>query len=275
MTMLSEQAITKISDLGIAASDQSNNLIEHENGMKSFIIPEGFRVELIKPIELKLSRITQSVILHDGASLIDYVNTFKGAGSRVFAEPSFLAASRTAHISALVDYHVVDQPSHVTHTAVYHPRFSDQWMLWHKACAEPMDQAAFAEFIEENRADIREPLAAQLLDIVRTFKASRKVAFDSVVYQPNGDVSLGYEDKTVQTGTSGTLPEKLKLGIPVYFRGDLYEVPVWVRYRVGDGKVKFQLKMDRSDLIEAQAFDAVVASVATGTALPIHLGRPK
>jgi uncharacterized protein YfdQ (DUF2303 family) len=269
--MLEKDAIQALLDTGAAAA--AGRSIGHDDGRTSFVVPNGYTVETIEPLERKLARIGQGVVVHDVLSFTSYANAFKDAGSRLFAEPSFLAQCGVAHISAALDYHDVGKPSPVKHTAVYNPRFSDQWKLWHGACAKPLEQAEFAEFIEENRVDITEPLAAQLLDVVRTFKANRKVSFDSVTYQPNGDVRLGYEDRTEQAGTSGSLPEKLTLGIPVYFRGDLYAVPVWVRYKVGSGAVKFQIKMDRSDLIEAAAFEAVVAKIAADTALPIHLGR--
>jgi len=269
--MIDQTVIDTIFAKGVAAAGLQP--FEQADGRKTFLVPGGYRTETVEPLERNLSRIGQVVIVHDVASLTGYVNKFKDGGSRLFAEPSFLAGGGVSHVTAAIDYHDTGKPSPVKHVAVYNPRFSDQWELWHAACAKPMEQAEFAEFIEENRADISEPAAAQLLDVVRTFKANRKVSFDSVTYQPNGDVKLGYEDRTEQTGSSGSLPEKLTLGIPVYFRDQLYAVPVWVRYKVGSGAVKFQLKMDRSDLIEAAAFETVVAKIAEDTALPVHLGR--
>jgi uncharacterized protein YfdQ (DUF2303 family) len=243
------------------------------DGGKIIVVPQGYRAEKVPPLEPKLPRIRQGVTLHDRDSFTAYVNRFKqGEATRLFAEPGFLA-SGAARVVAVIDYHLNSQADHGAHTATYSPRYSDQWQRWQKACAQPMKQAEFAEFIEEVRADIVEPDAAKLLDIVRTFKASKKVEFDSVVYQPNGDVKLVYDERTEQKGSSGLLPEQMKLGIPVYFRGSAYAVPVLVRYRVSNGAVAFSLKVDRADVIEDTAFSELTKAIGEATGIDCYLGR--
>ena len=248
---------------------------EHEapNGGKILVIPQGYKAEHVAPVEPPLPRIREKITLHDRDSFIAYVNRFKGGATQVFAQPGFLAGG-AAVVEAVMDYHApATTPDRCAHVAIYQPRYSEQWVRWVAACKAPMKQAQFAEFIEECRADIVEPEAAKLLDIVRAFKASKRVEFDSVVYQSNGDVKLGYDDRTQQTGSSGALPEVMKLGIPVYFRGQSYAVPVFVRYRVGEGAVQFQLKMDRADVIEDAAFNEVTKAISEATAIGVYLGR--
>lgn len=236
------------------------------------LVPKDTQQITLPPHEPILTRVRQKVTVHDRDSFVAYVTRYKTQRTRLFAEPGFLAQGG-AHVSAVVDYHGSDGPDHCAHSVVYRPRYSDQWQRWHKACAQPLKQAEFAELIEELRSDIREPEAAKLLDIVRAFKASKRVEFDSVVYQPGGDVTLAYDEKTQQQGKSGPLPEKLTLGIPVYFRGTVYAVPVWVRFRVGNGAVQFQLKMDRADVIEDVAFGEISQAVSAATGIEAYLGR--
>lgn len=236
------------------------------------VVPDGYTTERVAPIEPPLPRIKQAVSLHDRDSFVSYVERYKSEATRLFAEPGFLA-NGSAHVVAVFDYHLPNAPDRCQHTATYTPRYSDQWKRWQSACVKPMAQAEFAEFIEEVRADIAEPEAAKLLDIVRTFKASKRVEFDSVTYQANGDVTLSYDEKTQQRGVSGALPEKMKLGIPVYFRGAVYAVPVFIRYRVATGAVHFQLKMDRADIIEDAAFNALTAEIKDTLAVDVYLGR--
>lgn len=243
---------------------------EAPDGGKLVIIPEGYRAERIEPA--MPPRIKQGVTLHDRDSFVGYVNRFKTEATQVFAEPGFLAGG-VARVVAVIDYHAPKQADHGWHSATYTPRYSEQWQRWQKACAQPLRQAEFAEFIEEVRGDIVDPDAAKLLDIVRTFKASKRVEFDSVVYQPNGDVKLGYEERTEQKGSSGLLPEVMHLGIPVYFRGSAYKVPVLVRYKVANGAVAFALKIDREDIIEDTAFSELTAAVKDATVIDVYLGR--
>lgn len=234
--------------------------------------PAGWNMHKTAPLEPPLPRIVQSVTLHDSDSFVAYVERYKSEATRLFAEPGFLA-NKAAHITAVFDYHQPATPDRCAHVARYQPRYSDQWKVWEAVDGKQMRQAEFAEFIEENRADIREPLAAPLLDIVRTFKASKKVEYDSVVYQPNGDVMLSYDERTNQQGKSGLLPEIMKLGIPVYFRGYPYAVPIFVRYRVGNGGVAFQLKRDRPDLVEDDAFNGLVKVIEEKTGIEVYLGH--
>lgn len=241
------------------------------DGGKLVVIPQGYRAERVDPA--MPARIKQAVTLHDLDSFITYVNRFKSGATQVFAEPGFLAGGQ-AKVVAVLDYHEPEKADHGQHVATYLPRYSEQWQRWQKACAAGLfKQAQFAEFVEEVRADIVDPDAARLLDIVRTFKASKRVEFDSVVYQPNGDVKLAYDERTEQKGSSGVLPEQMTLGIPVYFRGTGYKVPVFVRYRVEGGAVGFGLKIDRADVIEDAAFGELTAAVKEQTAIGVYLGR--
>ena len=248
---------------------------ELPDGSSLVIVPDGYKgipVPALMPV-----RISQNVTLHDRLSFVAYVNRFKTEATRIFAEPGFLSAGQLlagqAKVVAVIDYHDPQRADHGCHTATYAPRYSDQWNRWHAAQSIAMKQAEFAEFIEEVRADIVEPDAAKLLDIVRTFKASKKVEFDSVVYQPNGDVMLAYDERTQQQGKSGALPEVMMLGIPVYFRGTGYKVPVMVRYKVGGGAVSFQLKLDRSNIIEDAAFTELTFAITEATSIDCYLGR--
>lgn len=242
------------------------------DGGKIVVIPEGYRAERVAPLDQPLTRIKQAVTLHDRDSFTAYVNRYKSEATRIFAEPGFLAGG-AARVVATIDYHKPDAADYGVHVVTYSPRYSDQWVRWHKATKEPMKQAEFAEFVEEVRADIVQPEAANLLDIVRSFKASRKTEFDSVVYQPNGSVSLTYDDRTEQKGASGALPEVMKLGIPVYFRGTAYAVPVFVRFKVGSGAVQFSLKLDRADVIEDAAFGELTKQINEATDIDVYLGR--
>lgn len=237
------------------------------------VIPKGYEAKTFPPLEKRLTRIRENVTLHDADSFISYVNRYKQTGTRIFAEPGFLAQNGRARLLAVIDYHNdPSNPDHCTHGATYLPRYSDQWSRWVPGPGA-MKQGDFAEFVEENRQDIVAPDAAKLLDIVRAFKASKKVEFNSVVYQQNGDATLVYDEKTEQTGASGPVPEQMKLGIPVYFRGPVYSVPVFVRFKVGSGAVSFVIKPDRADVIEDAAFSEVVKRITDATGVEAYIGH--
>ena len=266
---VSEDTINAIFHKGATASPP----VETPDGGFAMLVPEGYRLEKIAPLVAPLTHIQERVRFHDENSFISYVNRYKdGKSTRLFAQTSRQSGG-AATITAILDYHEEDKPRRGAHVAVFVPIFSEEWSRWTKATA-PMLQAYFAEFIEENRKDIETPDAAHLLDIVSRFKATKKVEFNSVVYQPNGDLTVGWDERT--EGANGqpiTIPTQLELGIPVFFKGERYSVPVFLRYRLADQKLTFSLKIDRGDYIEQAAFDQITAKVAEGTGIEVYSGR--
>lgn len=246
-------------------------------GAVGVVIPAESELRIVDPVdkpEPKLLRIKSSVTIHERDSFVAYVKRYKGEKTQIFAEPGFLRGGQGACVTADFDYHLPTEAQRREHFARYVPRYSDQWSRWKKLCSAPLKQVEFAEAIEECRADITTPSAASLLDIVRTFKAQKKVEFDSVVYQPDGTVKLNYSEEVQKNGAaSGALPEVIQVGIPVYFRGTRYAVNVLVRYRVGNGGVTFDLKMDRPDVVEDNAFEEITKSIAEQTECSMYLGH--
>lgn len=261
------ETIKAIYDQGRAAMPE----IELPDNKLGIVIPKDYKIEQFSAVEPELTRIHQSVTVYDEPSFIAYVNRFKDADTQIFAVPGFINNGQ-ASIVASIDYHMPGEPTRNSHFCTYAPRYSEPWKRWHAVCKDPLKQVPFAELIEECRADIQEPAAALLLNIVRTFKANKKTDFDSVVYQTNGSVTLNYSESVQQQGQSGALPEVMQLGIPVYFRGQAFKIPVMVRYRVGNGGVTFDLKLDRADIIEDAAFGEILARIEKECEVKPYLG---
>jgi hypothetical protein len=266
--------------------DSTPKGVDLQDGRQGVIIPAGHKLEMIAPITPVLpGRVAATVLVHDQASFIAYINRYKTEATQLFAEPGFLSGG-SAKMQAILDYHraatngemkdkdnkKVTQANHTAHVANFVPRYSDAWMRWQAASKQPMEQAELAEFIEENRADIDTPSAAEMLDIVRSFKVKKDTEYDSVTYQPDGGVKLHYSEKVQQQGST-VFPEKLHIGIPVYFRGDAFKIGVFTRFKLGGGKLKFQLKLDRDDLVEDVAFGDMIAKVSEAVGIGAYLGR--
>lgn len=254
--------------------------IVDSDGRTHVLSPAGYGLSIVEPPEKKLHRIRQRPTFFDVDSFVAYVKRYQTAATQVFATPGHSADNGKASITAIIDYHGsaseagdAGTPDYCAHVATYRPRYSEEWTRWCKAAT--LGQVEFAEFLEENRRDISAPEAASLLDIVTKFRASRKQSYDSVVYQPNGDVQIAYAETTESAGKPGvSVPTEIKLGIPVFFKGQRYEVPVFLRYKVGDSKVQFSIKVDRADYIEQAAFDEITSAVGEALALPIYFGTP-
>jgi uncharacterized protein YfdQ (DUF2303 family) len=255
---------------------RDGKIYDTADGGKAIVIPEGYEVHEFGPLDRPLTHIKQSLLVHDIESFIDYVNLHKAAdgSSRIFAEPGFLAPGGVAGIIGILDYHNPDKTGRLAHSVTYRPRYSEQWLRWKQAFTKPMTQIEFAEFTEEVHRDLVVPEGLKLLDIVRTFKGQKEVNFDSLTYQPDSSVVINYTEKVTQTGKMGAIPEKLMLGIPVYFNGEGLQCPVFLRFHLSGGKLTFMLKADRWDIVEQAAFDTLIATVTDATGIKPYLGKP-
>lgn len=268
-TIASEAALQTAFDMGRMSAKE----IETDDGSRHIALPPNWKLAEVHPDNPRLDHIRQSVALYDEASFISYLKDYAGPSTRVFGAPGFMLSGHAPRIKAVIDYHGKDEPARGHHVAEFAPRYSDFWVRWiKKACAQPMSQAEFAELIEENRLDVASPAAARMIDIINNFKASKKVEFTSVIRQANGDVTLVNDEKTEQQGSSGPIPETMSLGIPVFFNGPRYEVPLWVRFRVGNGAVKFQIKAEMADRIEADAFNDIAKRITEQAGVAVYLG---
>jgi uncharacterized protein YfdQ (DUF2303 family) len=267
---MSTEVLDKIHAMGGLAIKE----VERPDGGKELVVPKDFQTHTIPPLEPRLPRIRQRVTFYDIGSFIEYVNLFKAEGSRIFAVPGHLSGGAGASFKAILDYHQKAAADHSAHVALFVPKYSEPWVRWMAAAKQgPMLQETFGDFIEENAPDIVDPSAAELLDMVNRFRASKKVEFNSVVRQANGDVTIGYAEQTeVQGSRAGvTVPTELKLGIPVFFRGGAYEVRMFLRYKVQE-KLTFSIKADRPEYIEQDAFDGLSAMIGDQTEIRPYLG---
>lgn len=265
----SSDTLESIFAKGVSAAQKKP--FDMPDGGLGFLVPDGYKLEKVPPLEKPLPRIRQNVNFTDIDSFVAYVNKYKDERTVIFALPGHQSPSGKASFIAYLDYHKTGEAQYISHVAHFHPPYSEQWKRWTKTGV--LKQAEFAEFIEENRKDIAKPEAASLLDIVSKFRAKKTVDFDSVVYQQTGDLSIGYSEKTEHAGKPGVvIPAQLELGIPVFFKGTLYSVPIFLRFQMQEAAVVFKLKVDRADYIEQDAFDAIAKGIVEQTEVAVWVG---
>lgn len=269
---------TALANAYAAGRNDMTSDVFHHDGSRDVLVPSGTQLLRSTDPNYLPPWPVQEVSIETEESFIDYVNRYRTDDTRIFStmgnahndNPSFLT---------VFDYH---EPSptganakRCAHVCRYYPEFSEEWKIWGKR--QSLKQVEFAEFIEENRRDIQEPSAAELLDIVSNFKASRKQQYDSAVYNANGDIQIGYSEQTEQSGSAKgiAVPEKLRVAVPVFFRGPVYALDIFIRYRVRDGGVVFELKPDRTDVLENDAFTGIMNNVHEKTEIKPYLGLPR
>ena len=164
------------------------------------------------------------------------------------------------------------------HRAIYKAEYTPEFSKWlgRNGHTHAMTQAEFAEWIEDNMADIQDPGAAQLLDVATTIQATTGINFSSAKRLQNGQVQLQYtETIEARAGAGGALeiPREFTLGLRIFKNGGGYLLKARLKYRLHAGGVKFHYELDRPERSVEDAFAGYVAILREKSGYQVLLGN--
>jgi uncharacterized protein YfdQ (DUF2303 family) len=136
-------------------------------------------------------------------------------------------------------------------------------------------QTEFAEYVEDNLADIQEPFAQQLLEVATTIQATSGIDFKSAKRLQDGQTQLAYtENIDARAGSDGALsiPKEFALGLRIFKNGDGYKLKARLKYRLHSGSVKFWFELDRPERSVEDAFAGYVNQVREKSGYAVLLG---
>jgi uncharacterized protein YfdQ (DUF2303 family) len=201
-------------------------------------------------------RKTGTVQLEDLNSFLAYWKKHADAGSEIYVN----AARHT--VTAVLDANTDDGPRWGEHRAVLALKTTDRWNDWTRLDRKDLRQDQFANFIEDHLDDIREPAAAEMLEIASTFQAQSKVRFTSNVRLSTGQRTLSWEETTnAQAGEQGklTVPTEFKITVAPFDFSEVYGITARFRYRMNGGDLIVQyLLNDPAAVIRDAVLDVVV-----------------
>lgn len=248
-----------------------------EVGGKAAIVPEGYTLESLEKFQEFPKTKRGKVRLDSVESMALYAKAHHTSLSALFAD------SEARKFLLVIDWHgsaINDAAGWGDHSASYQLHYTNEWNAWMAISGKPMGQATFAEFIEENLPDIIEPTSADLLEAVLNVSGKRNIAFKSAKNLTNGDTQLIYEETTEANGTTkgeASLPSKLAIRIPVFKGAEnvtTFEIKAFLRYRIQEGRLSFELKLHRPEKAKDEALKEVfkAMSEAMPKGLPIYEG---
>ncbi|WLG26038.1 YfdQ family protein [Pseudomonas lurida] len=230
------------------------------------LVPNGVSIESLEHLLPAPSRIKQKITVLDAESFISYVNRFSTQATAVFCNGP---EGRT--FTAVIDYHDPATPAWRDHVATYRCPTTIEWGNWKEKDRKRMDQATFAEFIEDNVKDITHhpehentPSAADMLEIGRTLEAKKNITFRQGTRLDNGQVQLTYnEEIDGRAGEAGQLriPEEFYIALKPFLGGDTFCVPARFRYRIQEGRLVMWYELVRADKVLEEAYNAVRAKI--------------
>lgn len=157
--------------------------------------------------------------------------------------------------------------------AEYTPEFA-RWLA-NNGANKARGQTEFAEFIEDNLADITEPFAQQLLNVATTIQATSGINFSSAKRLQDGQTQLTYtESIEARAGADGglTIPKEFTLGLRIFKNGAGYLLKARLKYRLAAGSVKFWYELDRPERAVEDAFSGYVTEVREKSGYQVLIG---
>lgn len=203
----------------------------------------------------------------DVDSFVHYVEDNGGA--------SLYADAAAASIVAVFEDHSDMGPGWADFRAVLTLPPTPEWEAWSRIDGLiEMTGTEFAEHIEDWRHTIAEPATADLIDMARNFRATRKVEFTDEVVDTSGDRSLAYTTETV-TAAGGLLdvPEVFTLVLEPHIGAEARPIEARFRYRLAGNRATFGIKLVQPAKFWRDIFEEAVATVE-GHLSKVMYGQP-
>lgn len=215
-----------------------------------------------------------TVAVRDVASFAQYYSKHASEHSEVFADLD------AATVTAVLNAHTEDGADWQDHRLALVMVKTPQWVTWTTANRQMMSQATFAEFIEDNAADVAPggpATAADLLEMAQKFQAHTKVQFSSGKRLKSGETQLVYSETVeAKAGERGTIeiPNDFELALAPFEDCAPYRVKARFRFRLADGAVRMAYHLDDPARTFRDAVGQVVAKAEEACSVKIMRGRP-
>jgi len=249
---------------------------------RKIAVPEGWKVQDFDNEALlpRPRRKKATVSLKDADSFIKYIKRHGSlTACTIWGNVDYLNSK--AQFQAVINDHgeKEDEQAWRDHIARFTPQFSPEYQRWMGKNGTVMSQVEFAEFLDNNQADIASPegypSSAEMLNMALNFEAKQDYRFKSSVRLQSGGVNMTF----VQDDDAGTIEQmkvfdRFAIGIPVYFGCDAYQINARLRYRHREGKVVFWYELIRPDLVMKAATDTIIEKIKSECGRPFFFGNP-
>lgn len=253
-------------------------LMPAQTGEAWFVnIPPGYTqkdiTELVEKAAPVPARKRGAVALGDVPSLLAYCADQQAQDEAyIYADPD--ARSITAVFN---DQRDSDVPGWRDHRAVFKAEHTPEFQLWMSRNKQKFSQTEFAEFIEDNIADISGDDGTTLLKVATTIAATTGINFSSAKRLQDGQTQLTYnETNNAVAGADGSLqiPQKFSLGLRIFKNGTGYAMSARLKYRINSGAVAFFYELERTERSVEDAFNGYVEEVRKSSAYTVLIGKP-
>lgn len=250
-----------------------------EINLDQIAVPDGWELVDTEFLQAVPRRKNARIKLDDADSLIEYLKRHGNPLTTTIWCNADYAMGEVAYTVILNDHEEdTDGQQWRDHIAKFSPKTSVEWKRWIGSNEKPMDQLAFANFIEKNLQDIASaegyPTGTAMLQMATTLEIAQDSMIKSAIRLQSGGIRMEYiEDDNAQTVRSMEVFNRFAIGIPVFWGGTAYQLEAQLKYRLANGKVSFRYELIRPDKVLEDAARTISETIAE-TGYPLFHGNP-
>lgn len=275
---------TKKTEAEAIAEISAKPSLHNESGNPFAYVPAGWVRDDFRYLLPNPRRKTGHYNLHEVESFIDIVKRQGSlANCNIYLNVDY-GKQKINAIAIFNDHADGDGPAGWRdHSAIYEPKFSEEWRRWTAHSGKHMTQIELGNFLEGNISDIATPVGttlptgSEVLSFVTALQETRKVKYGSTIDLANGMKQIEFieEGSDAQKGKLSIFRE-FALGIRPFINGQAYELRAYLRYRVdrNNGNITFWYELQRPDRLLEDACRKIVHDIKTKTGMPVLFGSP-
>lgn len=243
-------------------------------------VPDGWTIQDTEAIQLYPRRKKATIACGDQTSFVDYVKRQGSlANCTIWCNANY-PQGKVDYLAIINDHgEEADAQQWRDHQAKFCPENSIEWQRWISAHGQKMEQFQFAEFIENNLADIASaegyPTGTAMLQMATALEITQDCRIKSAIRLQSGGVRMEYvQDDNAATAESMQVFSKFALGLPVFRSGDAYQLEARLKYKLASGKLTFWYEINRADKVLEAAAKTLTQSIQEASGFPLFHGNP-
>lgn len=276
-------------DARVLATINDQKLGENAPPLRMLVaVPNNTKVEQLdfSAMAAHPDRTKAKALAADLPTLLDYLHRHHHAAETtvwVLHNPETSSLSITGRLND----HSATDAGWADHTINYTPALSVEWKRWTKHNGQVMNQLEFANFLEDNLADIHPgdvqgmPTAGDMLQMALAFEAVQDMRVKSHARTQDGGIKLEFADQADDT-TAKKMEAfaRFRIAVPVFYGGARFPLVAKLRFNARKAVPEFWFELIRPDQTHLAAslhlIDELRSGLSTerwgGTQLPVFMG---
>lgn len=241
-----------------------------EKGEYFLALPNDYKIQSLEALLKFPSRKKACPVFTRSASFCSYVKDHASDVSRLYVTAS-------TQLVCVLNHHAKDNPDWQDHRAVFNLTHTEEWKLWTTNSGQRKSQRDFAQFIEDNSTSIVLPKGAELLDLIRTIKASQNLECTGDIDERGEAAGASFVMNAKNKAGAKQeveLPTQFLVGLSPYEGCDPIEITARLRLEMSGTKFLLQYDLLRANVVQKQALDMIVSDVEGKTDMDAWYGTP-